>query len=283
MTDRQLLESFLTRRDEESFEGLVLRHGPMVLGLCRQILRDTHEAEDAFQATFLLLARNAATIRNLDSIASWLHGVAYRVSLKARAGARRRAPEGRGLEMAVTGPDDLDRLDLRPLLHEEVDRLPEKYRAPIVLCFFEGQTHEEAARRLDCPTGTVKGRMARAKEMLRSRLERRGLSAPLALMAMMVPRDATAAVPRELIESTVSAAMRDAMARARPLRSRRSLVALAILLLLAALANRFPGVAARAGLSLGPLSLLAAPATGLAATCHASPGTAALPGPTAPR
>ncbi len=284
MTDKQLIESFLTRRDEASFESLVLRHGPMVLGLCRQVLRDSHEAEDAFQATFLLLARNAATIKNLDSLASWLYGVAYRVSLKAKAGARRRAHEGPGVEMAVSEPLDLDRHDLQPLLHDEVNRLPEKYRAPILLCFFEGQTHEEAARQLNCPTGTVKGRMARAKEMLRSRLERRGLAMPVALIAMMLSREATAAVPRELVESTVAAALRATATIARPLRANRWLATAAVLILFVALAGRFVNVAARgdhpATRAWSLLRLFRGGADdGPPRSCHAPPSVSVEPQP----
>ncbi|MCA1481620.1 RNA polymerase sigma factor, partial [Bradyrhizobium sp. NBAIM08] len=110
MTDRELLERFRTSRDEDAFEGLVLRHGPMVLGLCRRVLRDAHEADDVFQATFLLLARNAGTIRDLDSVAGWLYGVAYRIAVREKAGARRRLAGGRDLAMAVTGIGE-DRAD----------------------------------------------------------------------------------------------------------------------------------------------------------------------------
>ena len=146
MTDGELLERFVTARDEAAFEGLVRRHGPMVLGLCRRALRDDHEADDAFQATFLVLVRNARTIRKRDSLASWLYGVALRVTRKAKVGAKQRELVHHGEATVPIGPEaDLDRSEVRPIVHDEVDRLPEKYRAPIVLCYFEGQSHEEAA------------------------------------------------------------------------------------------------------------------------------------------
>jgi RNA polymerase sigma factor (sigma-70 family) len=212
MTDGQMLERFITKRDESAFEGLVLRHGPMVLGVCRQILRDNHEAEDAFQATFLILARNAQTIRNLDSLASWLYGVAYRLSLRAKTTVRPRVYEGRSFEMAASDTgNDLEHSELRPVLHEEVSKLPEKYRAPIVLCFFEGQTHEEAASQLECPVGTVKGRLARAKEMLRGRLSRRGMALPLALVAFLHSQTVNAAISEELVGSTLNMVASDAL------------------------------------------------------------------------
>jgi RNA polymerase sigma factor (sigma-70 family) len=206
MTDGQLLDRFVKTRDESAFETLLRRHGPMVLGLCRRSLQDDHEAEDAFQATFLTLVNNARTIRKQDSLASWLYGVAQRVTLKAkiRAGKRNRLTQGE--TMAVDQHDsEADLQEIRPVLHEEVGRLPEKYRAPIVLCYLEGQTHEEAARQLDWPVGTVKGRLSRARELLHSRLTRRGIALSLGLISMLTS-EATAAVPESLVESTVRAA-----------------------------------------------------------------------------
>jgi RNA polymerase sigma factor (sigma-70 family) len=205
MTDGQLLDRFVKTRDESAFETLLRRHGPMVLGLCRRSLQDDHEAEDAFQATFLTLVNNARTIRKQDSLASWLYGVAQRVTLKAkiRAGKRNRLTQGE--TMAVDQHDsEADLQEIRPVLHEEVGRLPEKYRAPIVLCYLEGQTHEEAARQLDWPVGTVKGRLSRARELLHSRLTRRGIALSLGLISMLTS-EATAAVPESLVESTVQA------------------------------------------------------------------------------
>jgi RNA polymerase sigma factor (sigma-70 family) len=206
MTDGQLLDRYVKTRDESAFETLLRRHGPMVLGLCRRSLQDDHEAEDAFQATFLTLVNNARSIRKQDSLGSWLYGVAQRVTLKAkiRAGKRNRLTQGE--PMSVEDHDSqADLQEIRPVLHEEVGRLPEKYRAPIVLCYLEGQTHEEAARQLEWPVGTVKGRLSRAREMLHSRLSRRGIALSLGLVAML-RREATAAVPESLVESTVRAA-----------------------------------------------------------------------------
>ncbi len=207
MTDADLLERFVTAHDEAAFEGLVRRHGPMVLGLCRRALRDDHAADDAFQATFLVLVRNARTIRKRDSLASWLYGVALRVTRKAKVGAKQRELVHHGEATVPIGPEaDYDRSEVRPIIHDEVDRLPEKYRAPIVLCYFEGQSHEEAARQLDWPVGTVKGRLSRARGILQSRLVRRGLALSLGLVAFLED-EATAAVPETLVESTVQSAL----------------------------------------------------------------------------
>jgi len=208
MTDGELLERFVTGRDETAFELLVRRHGRMILSLCRRALGDDHEAEDAFQATFLILVRNARSIRKRESLASWLYGVALRVTRKAQVGARKRALVHQSEAMLSTGPeDDRDRFELRPILHDEVGRLPEKYRAPIVLCYFEGRSHEEAARQLEWPVGTVKGRLSRARDILQSRLVRRGVALALGVVAFL-EEEATAAVPEPLIETTVQAAIR---------------------------------------------------------------------------
>ena len=169
--DRVLLERFAERRDasdeaaEVAFAALVERHGPMVLRVCRAVLGDRHEAEDAFQATFLVLASRARSIRRGDSVGSWLHGVALRVANRARwRSARRRHHERRHAEMTATTeadeshsrvPDDVDRV-----LHEEIGRLPEKYRRPVVLCYLEGLTHDQAADQLGWPVGTVRRRLA---------------------------------------------------------------------------------------------------------------------------
>jgi RNA polymerase sigma factor (sigma-70 family) len=209
MTDGQLLERFLTEHDELAFADLVRRHGQMVLGLCRQILRDGHEAEDAFQATFLVLVRNARTIRKHDSLGSWLYGVAQRTALRAKTQAKRRAHVGQGEAMAASEPElERDSEELRPLIHEEVGRLPDKYRAPVILCYFEGQSHEKAAEQLDWPVGTVKGRLARAREMLQTRLSRRGIALSLGLVAFLRSNQTSAAVPETLVESTTRAAVR---------------------------------------------------------------------------
>src|SRR4051794_19657421 len=208
LSDGQLLERFATRHDEAAeaaFAALVERHGPMVFGVCRRVLNDPHDAQDAFQATFLVLVRKARAVRNRESLASWLYGVASRVSAHARsASARRReversSPPARGL--TDKGPDTGRDDDL----WGEVDRLPGDLRAAVVLCYLEGLTHEQAAARLGWPVGTVRSRLARARDRLRSRLTRRGLAPGAALVAPLAVR--APAIPLELVEPTVKAAM----------------------------------------------------------------------------
>ena len=194
LTDRQLLDRFVARAGhgdeadaEAAFEVLVKRHGPMVRRLCRSLLNDHHDADDAFQATFLVLARRAASIRDREAVASWLYGVAGRVAARARAEARRRrllerivAEQAR--HEAIREPEDPR--ELMPELYEEVARLPERYRAPIVLCYLEGQSHEEAARILRCRLRTLQTRLQRGKAKLRLRLVRRGLAPGTGLLAV---------------------------------------------------------------------------------------------------
>ncbi len=223
--DAQLVERFAAKRDsvaESAFAILVARHGPMVLGVCRHLLRDVHSADDAFQAVFLVLARWAGTIRQSDLLGSWLHGVATRIARKARAQASRRSLreqcevemnriESVGREAGASAFADED----AAALHEEIGRLPERYRRAVVLCHFEGLTHNEAARRLGCAPGTVGSLVSRAREILRTRLGRRGLSAgSLALAAELEPRLATAAVSSALERATVRAALSFATNRA---------------------------------------------------------------------
>jgi RNA polymerase sigma factor (sigma-70 family) len=213
LAEGQLLERYVGRRDALAFEALVARHGPMVWGVCRRILRDAHDAEDAFQATFLVLARRAASIRDRTVLGPWLHAVASKTALRARANARRR----RALERAagpgadVDPPDEPDHRELRGVLDEEIGRLPEKYRAPVTLCYFEGLTHDEAAARLRWPVGTVRGRLARARGRLRDRLTRRGVTLAGALAAAGVAGEAGRAasptvVPTALFDATIRAA-----------------------------------------------------------------------------
>jgi RNA polymerase sigma-70 factor (ECF subfamily) len=186
LTDRQLLERFVTRRDagaEAAFTALVQRHDPLVWGVCRRILNDPHAAADAFQATFVVLVRKAATVCVEDSLGRWLYGVSRRVARRARIrNDRRSAREGRGVERLV-GPNsdpDPDRSELLARLDEEIGRLPERYRAAVVLCDLGRLSHEEAARQLGCAVGTVGSRLARGRQRLRDRLTRRGLVVPSA-------------------------------------------------------------------------------------------------------
>src|SRR5262249_9963760 len=153
---------------------------------------------DAFQAPFLILARRAADLRRAESVASWLHTVAYRLALHARA-ARRPTEDGRDLDMLPTEPDSTAVWrDLRPVLDEELQRLPEKYRVPVVLCYLEGRSHTEAAQQLGWPKGTVAGRLARARELLRERLTRRGITLSAGLLGTVLTEQATAMVPAGL-------------------------------------------------------------------------------------
>jgi RNA polymerase sigma factor (sigma-70 family) len=176
MSDTQLLEQFLAENDGIAFRSLIDRHGPMVLAVCRSVLGGSHDVEDAFQTTFLVLVRNASTIRSRDSLGPWLHRVALRVSQRTRATAsQRRAREKRRSRSEAVPASDQAELISRPVLHEELNRLPDRYRLPLVLCYLEGKTNEQAAAQLHWPVGTVKGRLWRARSQLRERLIRRGL------------------------------------------------------------------------------------------------------------
>jgi RNA polymerase sigma factor (sigma-70 family) len=205
LTDAQLLDNFVRHRDEAAFELLVWRHGAMVFAACRRLLHDRHEAEDAFQATFLVLVRKAKSIRQGDSVGGWLHRVACRIARRARAQAARRAHQalpGDDLP-AREGPDEVLWKDLRPVLDEEVDRLPEKYRRPFVLCCLEGNTNEQAARQLGCPKGTILSRLTRGRERLRARLARRGVALSGGLLsALLIDKACAAAPPAALVGAT---------------------------------------------------------------------------------
>jgi RNA polymerase sigma factor (sigma-70 family) len=206
-TDRQLLAQFVSGRKEAAFATLLERHAPMVWGVCRRVLDNAADAEDAFQATFLVLACKARSISRPELLGNWLHGVATRTALKARV-ASRRLPRG-GLDLErIQGPttDDLLWRDLRPVLDEEIGRLPHKYRVPFVLCHVQGATNEEAARQLNCPVGTVLSRLARARERLRGRLTRRGVT--LAAAALGTALEAQSAPPTLLLRCTNGAALR---------------------------------------------------------------------------
>jgi RNA polymerase sigma factor (sigma-70 family) len=208
-TDDALLERFTTRQDEDAFADLVQRHGPLVLGVCRRILGNAQDAEDAFQATFLILACKAGTIRRGAALGGWLSEVAYHVAVKARALAARRPPL---LAPPATAADpdppaEAARREVFALLDEELRQVPEKYRGALVLCYLQGKTHEEAARELGWPLGSVAGRLERGRDLLRQRLQRRGvaLSAP-ALAALLSEGALAAAVPAALAGPTTRAA-----------------------------------------------------------------------------
>jgi RNA polymerase sigma factor (sigma-70 family) len=180
-SDEQLINQFLTGKKEDSetaFETIIKRHGPMVLGLCRQILCREQDAEDAFQTTFLVLARKAGTIHIRKLLGCWLYEVAYRIAIRERRriSQRRLQHEPPEVQAPGWGPDRVATWnELRPVLHTELNHLQAKYGVPLVLSYLEGETNAEIARLLQCPIGTVKGRLSRARDALRSRLSQRGL------------------------------------------------------------------------------------------------------------
>jgi RNA polymerase sigma factor (sigma-70 family) len=215
VSDAQLIDRFVRSRDEAAFELLVWRHSPMVLGVCRRVLGNAHDAEDAFQATFFTLARKAATIGAGQAVGAWLYRVAYRIALRARASALNRAwrEQSRGdlttVDAGYRPADEVAWGDLRALLDAEVSRLPEKYRAAFILCCLEGKTNEEAAEELGCPTGTVQSRLSRARDRLRTLLTRHGFAFSMMPFAPAL-REATASGPlaSELVEATAQAGVR---------------------------------------------------------------------------
>jgi RNA polymerase sigma factor (sigma-70 family) len=223
--DRQLLEDFLTQRDEAAFAELVRRHGPMVLGVCRGVLRHLHDAEDVFQATFLVLAQKAACVRRREAVGSWLCGVAYHLALKARAAADRRRRCLEDPEEEPTVPDPLLDMTLRELhqvLLEELQRLPEKYRLPLVLCYLEGRTQTEAAQQLGWAKDTLRGRLNRGRSQLRARLTRRGLALTAGLfVSTLAAAPAPAALPVVRVETIVKAALASVGPKSGPLVSER--------------------------------------------------------------
>jgi RNA polymerase sigma-70 factor (ECF subfamily) len=208
LTDGQLLERFVDRTDpssEDAFTLLLERHGPMVWGVCcRLLLPDRDAAADAFQATFLVLVRRARAVRVDDSLGPWLHGVSRRVATRARAmSLRRRARETRGVE-AVAGPaPDPGRAERLAILDEEIGRLPDRQRTAVALCDLEGLPHEEVARRLGCPVGTVESRLSRGRQRLRGRLMRRGLAPAAAALWAQMARETSAAMPAAVIKQSV--------------------------------------------------------------------------------
>jgi RND family efflux transporter MFP subunit len=206
-TDAQVLERFIVRKEETAFEELMARHGPMVLAACRQLLREPQDAEDAFQATFLVLVRRAASIGKREQLAGWLYGVAHRVAARIRAQkARQSQRERQGVDIVAVEPSSQTSWDDRqPVIHEEINRLPDKYRLPIVLCYLEGKTRQEAARDLGWTPTALKGRLERARERLRKRLTRRGVTLTVAALTAIVSPRATA-LPPDLAGSTLKAA-----------------------------------------------------------------------------
>ncbi len=199
----------MSRRDEAALLALVHRHGFMVWGVCRRVLNNYHDAEDAFQATFLVFARKAASIATKELLANWLNGVAHQTALKARATAiRRKGRERQVSEMPESAvADEIIWHDLQQVLDEELSRLPDKYRAVIVLCDLEDKTRNEVVLQLGCPEGTVGGRLARARRMLAKRLAKRGIALSGGVLSDVLSRKAASAcVPPSVVCSTINAA-----------------------------------------------------------------------------
>lgn len=209
LTDGQLLDRFLAGREEAAFEVLLRRHGPMVFGVCCRILGQCQDAEDAFQATFLVLVQRGRSIVPREMVGNWLCGVAYRTALDARGKrARRFAREKQVMEMPSprTEPDP-NWPELQALLDQELQRLPEKYRAPMILCDLEGRTRKEVARQLRVPEGTLSSRLATARKMLTQRLTRHGIAVPGGLLAGLLVNHASASPPLPLVAATTQAAL----------------------------------------------------------------------------
>jgi RNA polymerase sigma factor (sigma-70 family) len=204
--DGALLRRFVETRDEDAFAAILARHGPMVLAVGRRVLHNQQDAEDILQAAFLVFARKAATIRRGDSLRSWLYGIAYRLALRVRAKAiRQRTQEN----LDAVPAEAMTVSDLQPILDEELERLPEKYRLPILLCCLDGKSRDEAARELGWKEGAVKIRLERGRELLRNNLGRRGIALPLAFAtAWLIPQAAHAALPTRLSAATMEAANR---------------------------------------------------------------------------
>ncbi len=212
--DRELLRRFLEAHDDDAFALLVRRHGPMVLGLACRVLGDRHLAEDVFQAAFLLLARKAHTIRRAESLSCWLHGVAFRLALRVRRSQERRQQRESHLRPA-SSPSALEELtaqELLTVLDDELHQLPENQRAPLILCCLEGLSQEEAARRLGCSPGSIKGRLERGRQRLRIRLEKRGLTLPAALGGTLLIAGSTSPVPAALVKSALQSVTTGAIA-----------------------------------------------------------------------
>jgi RNA polymerase sigma factor (sigma-70 family) len=208
LSDRELLERFVRRQDETAFTALVERHAAMVLRTCRRVLRHHQDAEDACQATFLVLVRKASSIRKLNSVASWLHGVAFRVALKARSRSVRVPRPAEDLQ-TVADPQQGQpaATEWGSALDEELQRLPEKFRAPLILCYLQAKTRDEATQELGWKASTFKGRLEWGRKLLRQRLARRGLTWSAVLLAAAVGPAAVAAVPAPLAIALVQSAL----------------------------------------------------------------------------
>ncbi len=202
-SDSHLLQQFANEHDDRAFEVLLRRHGPLVMSVCRRVLQHHQDTEDAFQATFLVLARKAHTIDKHKSLASWLYQVAYRISLRARSNKAKRKSRESQIAPATSSSYTEGGKELSWLVDEEIQRLPEKYRLPILLCYLQGQTNEEAAEQLNCPTGTVKVRLMRARELLRKRLVRRGIGVAIGVVLTLWVQEAHASIPDSVVDEVL--------------------------------------------------------------------------------
>jgi RNA polymerase sigma factor (sigma-70 family) len=209
--DARLLNDFVDRSDPEAFAALVARHGPVVLRVCRTVLRDDHLAEDAFQATFLTLFKKAGAIQDPESLKGWLCGVAYKTAARIRQRSIRLSEREQAWDENASGGESAAESDhdLFLIVREELERLPDRYRAPLVLCYLEGLTHEQAASHLGWASGTVKVRLVRGRKLLRERLDRRKITLAASLL-LLWRREAGAAPPDGLVESTLGAVIEDA-------------------------------------------------------------------------
>jgi RNA polymerase sigma factor (sigma-70 family) len=261
VSDGQLLEAFLSRRDEAAFEALVRRHGPMVLGVCRRVLGNAHDAEDAFQAAFLVLLRKAASLRSGELVGTWLYGVAYRTALKAKTTAARRRARERDMPQPPQRQEP-EGHDLLALLDRELSRLPDKYRVPVVLCDLEGRTRKEAAGLLGVPEGTLSSRLATARSRLAGRLARHGPAlAGGALAGLLAHGRASAGIPPTLIHATVGSATAFVAGRAvaPPVAALTEGVVRTMLLSKLKIATALVLAACLAGTAAGGLAFLSAP------------------------
>lgn len=210
LPDDKLLSRFFQDHDDAAFAAILERHGPLVYGVCQRVLSDANDAEDAFQATFLVLVRKGGTLRDPGRLAAWLYGVAQRTARKVRAktALRTRSERQAGDIPVETAASDMTLDELRAILDEEISQLPQKYSLPLVLCYLEGKTNAEAATQLGWPEGSMSRRLSRARDLLRSRLARRGLALSAALIASVFAKRASmaAVVPQQLLGATGEAA-----------------------------------------------------------------------------
>jgi RNA polymerase sigma factor (sigma-70 family) len=209
LSDAELLGRFFKDHLDAAFAAIVQRHGPLVYGVCRRILTDANDAEDAFQATFLVLVRKGGALRDPARLGSWLYGVAQRTARKARAKAALRTKSERQASSMATRSDvnDMTFPELKAVLDEEIAALPEKYALPLVLCYLEGKTNAQAAEQLGWPEGSMSRRLSKARELLRSRLAKRGLTLTAALLTSVLAGPAVRQVPAALLETTTRAAL----------------------------------------------------------------------------